>query len=454
MPDFDVVVIGGGPGGYAAALKASERGARVALVEAEKLGGACVHHACIPTDILLSAAGTYVDARDLDAHGVIGLGETFSFGRAAARKDALVGLMAGNIATALRLRGVTVIAGRASFTAPGSIEVATGDGQQSLSAAAFIIATGTRWDLPVAGGFAPDRVVTVDGVQRLPAPPASALVLGGGPSGGAFGLEYAVLLAIAGSEVTFAAPGAFLPGLDPTIAEPAKGMVSAVGVRIVTGASAREARPGRALLTHAGGEDDVPADLVLAGDLRRPFFASLDLPRAGVAATDRIPVDRLCRTNVDRIYAVGDVTGGEMLSSVASHMGEVAAVNATGGEAATRLAAIPRLLHTVPEIGWVGMDEEAARARGYDVVAGVCDLAFNARAIALGAREGLVKIVAERELGEVLGVHAAGPGAGEIVAVAAVVMQAEIPVHDVAAMVQWHPSVAEGLVEAAKRALV
>jgi dihydrolipoamide dehydrogenase len=454
MADFDVVVIGGGPAGYAAALKAAALGASVALVEAEKPGGSCVHHACIPTNVLLSSAATFIEARELDVHAVFSVGEAFNFARAVARKDALVKTMTDGISTALRMHKVPVIEGRASFAGPSALSVATGSGAQTVSAASFIVATGTRWEPPVVPGFPTERVVTADFIQSLSIPPKSAVVVGGGPSGGAFALEYATLLAIAGSDVTFVEPGAhLLPSLDPTLAEAARSMLAALGIRVFEAASVHGAEPDLVSVQHGNGTDLIPAELIVVADVRRPFFETLNLAAAEVVIADRIPVDRACRTNVAHIYAAGDVTGGVMLSSAASHMGEVAATNGTGGDAVAGLDKIPHLLHTIPEIGWIGLTEGEARARGHDVVAGTFDLSYNARAIALGAREGLVKVVAERELGEVLGVHVMGPGASEILAVAATAMQAEVPIYDLAATTHWHPSVVEGLAAAARRAL-
>jgi len=454
MPDFDVAVVGGGPAGYSAALRAAERGARVVLIEAERAGGACVNYTCIPTSILTLTASTFIEARDLGVHGVFAAGETFHFARAVARKDALVKKMADGIAAALRMRRVTVLEGRASFAGSSTIAVAAGSGAQTLSAAAIMVASGTRWDIPAIRGVSPERIVTADVVQSLPVAPKSVMVLGGGPSGGAFALEYAALLAVAGSDVTIAEPGpVLLSSLDTDVRGAARGMLAALGIRVFEAATIEGASPDTVAVQHAVGTDVVPAEVILAADARRPFFEGLSLSSAGVVTGDRVPVDRACRTNVSNIYAAGDVTGGVMLSSAASHMGEVAAVNATGGEAATRLGGIPHLLHTIPEIGWVGLTEAEARARGYDVLTGTFDLSFNARAIALGARQGLVKVVAERELGEVLGVHAVGPVASEILAAAVTAMQAEVTLSDLAATVQWHPSMTEGLVEAARRAL-
>jgi len=167
MADYDIVVIGGGPAGYAAALKASALGASVGLIEAEKPGGSCVHHACIPTNIMLDPAIRYVEARELGVMGVFRVGEQFNFRHAAARKDALVRQMADGIRTALRMGKVTLIEGRARFESPRSVSVVSSGGPSSISAESFIIATGTRWDPPVVPGIPPERVVTVDVIQSL-----------------------------------------------------------------------------------------------------------------------------------------------------------------------------------------------------------------------------------------------------------------------------------------------
>jgi dihydrolipoamide dehydrogenase len=453
MVDFDVLVIGGGPAGYAAALKAADLGASVALVEVEKPGGACVYYACIPTNIMLAAAATHLDARELAVHGVFAVGDSFNFARAAARKDALVSRMAQGISATLRMHKVTVIPGRAAFTGRSSVAVSGEGGVREFGASAIVIATGTRWEPPAIPGVAHDRVVTADGVQSLASVPGSALILGGGPADTAFALEYAFLLAAAGSDVALATPSVrLLPAVDRDIAQIALGMLLAAGIRLFDGASVR-GEGDHVVVSHSGGTDSLPAEIIVAADVRRPYFETLNLAAAGVTANaDGIAVDTGCRTSNPAVFAAGDVTGQVMLSSSAAHMGEVAGANATGGNARTRLNRVPHVLHTVPEIGWIGLTESAAKAKGHDIVTGVFDLSYNARAITLGAREGVVKVVAERELGELLGVHVAGPGVAEIINIAATVMQTEATIHDLAAMTYWHPSLAEGLVEAARRA--
>lgn len=454
MASYDVAVIGGGPAGYAAALAAAGRGATVALVEAEKPGGACVHYACIPTNIMASAATSFLDARELATLGVFQAGESFSLPRAAARKDALVSRMSAGIAASLRMNKVQVIQGHAAFAGAASVVVIASDGTRELTAGAFIIASGTRWEPPAIPGAAPERVLTADTVQSLHVSPPSAVILAGGPAGSGFSLEYAFLLATAGSQVTVvtSAPR-LLPSLDASVAAVVHDALVNSGIRVFT-ASSVHAEGNNALLTSEAGTETVPADIFVAADVRRPYFEALNLPAAGIDATPSgITVDRSCRTTNPAVFAAGDVTGQVMLSSAATHMGHVAGTNAARGALRTRLDRIPHVLQMFPEVGWIGLTEEQAREGGRDVVSGTFDLAYNARAVTLGAREGIVKVVASRDLGEVLGVHLAGPGATEIANIAAAVMQAEISLHDLAALTFWHPSMGEGLVEAARRAV-
>lgn len=455
MADYDVLVIGGGPGGYAAALRAAEHGATVAVVEMGEPGGSCVNYSCIPTNILLSSVASFLDARELDVMGVFSAGETFNLGRANARKDALVRKLSDGIAAMLRMRKVSLIAGRAQFGSPYAVDVALADGSASqLSAEAFIIATGARWEAPEIPGYPADRILMPDDVQSLAAAPGSVVVLADGPGDVPFGAEYAVLLAAAGSEVTLVTQGErWFSALDQDVAPLARANLEALGVHVETGARITRGDAASVTLATATGERALPADTVLAADPRQAFTAALGLDAAGVHVESHVPVDRTCATNVPHIFAVGDVTGGAMLTNVAEHMGNVAGTNATGGTAAVRLARIPRLVHTFPPVGWVGLTEAEARAQGYDVTVGRADLAFNARSLSLGAREGAVKLVAERELGEILGVHVVGAGADEIITGAAFAIQSESPVDELAATRQWHPTFAEALGEAARQAL-
>ena len=444
----DVVVIGGGPGGHAAALTARRHGASVVLVEREQLGGQCVHHTCIPNALLLGAAATFFDAQELGLAGVFDAGDTLRLGRAVSRKDALVAKLAAGAAASLRAAGVEVVSGGAALLAPDRVAVDAA----AVRAGAVVLATGARWEAPKLDGV-PDRlVVTLDAVSRLDVPPAHALVLGGGPAATAFSVEAAVLLAAAGTVVTYAAPtNQVVPALDADVDAVVRASLEAIGVTVLTSARTTATdQADRIAVLHAGGKASVAADIVVAPDGRVPNIEGLGLDALGFPPAALVAVDDTCRTAVPGLLAVGDVTGGPMLTAAASHMGRVAGATVTGAPARTRLGAVPHVLHTAPTTGWVGLNQRDATEHGYLADAAVVDLSTTARAVTLGGREGVVKLVAERELGRLLGVQIVGPEAPELVGLAAQALQAELTVDDLAEAVHWHPSTAECLGDAAR----
>lgn len=453
MTDVDVAVLGGGPAGYTAALTAAEQGASVALVESERPGGACVFHACIPTNVLLATASAAVAARELDAVGVLHADTALAFGPLADRREALVRGVAQGIEAALAARKVQRVRARGRLTGRGRLAL-RGDVSDELRAESIVIATGSRWERPALPGVADERLLTPDQVQSLRRAPDSALVLGGGAAETGFALEYAFLLAVAGSATTLALPRPRpLGALDATLDEIAAAALADAGVTLLFDAAVAGGDGAGVQIQHRDGTSSVTAEVVVAADPRRPSTAGLGLETVGLADAGSIAIDAGCRTGVPNLFAAGDVTGGPMLTAAALEMGRAAGLNATGGEATARLRALPQVLHLSPAIGWVGLSEAAARAAGYDVCTGTVDLGFNPRTIALGGRPGLLKLVAERELGEILGVHVVGEGAEEIVGLAAAAMQAENTLDDLAAAVHWHPSMAESLADAARRAL-
>lgn len=459
MEQRDLVIIGSGPGGHAAALRAAELGARVALVEADSPGGNCVSFACLSNVVMLETVRAALELQDLSLAGVMAAGDGLSFPRAAARRNRLVAGLVEGIRNQLQALKIDFIHGLARLTSPQTATVSLSDGGSTeLSAAAFVIATGARPEPPSLPGRS-EEILTMDQALRLPEAPASALALGGGPVGLGFVLEQAFVLASFGSRVTVAEPGAeVLPGADEELVSYLMQVLEAAGVRVLTNTRVREVVAGGgsrdALLTAPEGDLRVPAGVVMAPDCRRPHFEGLGLEEIGVATSaEGVRVDDRCATTVPGIFAVGDVTGGLMLSHAAAHQGRVAAENALGLDARVRLRAVPRTLHTQPELAYVGLNEQQARERGHEVRIGIADLGANLNAVARGRGEGVVKLVADARHGEILGVHAMGPGVCELIGQAALAMELEATVHDLAAVTQWHPSLSEALVEAARRAL-
>lgn len=444
----DVAIIGGGPAGYAAALAAARRGASVVVAEPERLGGTCVHWSCIPTNVLLAALHVSLDARELAFLDVLDAGDDVSMPRLGSRRESLVRLLAGGIERALRNAGVTVLPGRGAVVA-GGMDV----GGELVGAPSVVVAAGARWEVPELPGIAADRILTADLVQGLLAAPASALVLGGGPAATAFAVEYAFLLAGLGTSVTLASPGAsVVPALDPDLDPAVTEALETLGIDVLREATVVGGAPGKVTVAHAGGESVVAADAVVVADRRVPLTDGVGLAESGVTVREgAVVVDRSCRTSAPGVLAAGDVTGGWMTTAAALHTGEVAGAVAAGASAVTRLASMPHVLHTLPGVGWIGESEAALRAKGADIGVAVVDLAANGRAVALGGRGGYLKLVADASTGELLGVHVVGPDAAELMAVAGTAMQAELTVADVAALVPWHPTLTESLVDAAKQ---
>jgi dihydrolipoamide dehydrogenase len=270
-------------------------------------------------------------------------------------------------------------------------------------------------------------------------------------------LEFAQLFAGAGSRVTLLQPDAkLLPDDEPLIVEALMEMLRAQGIEIITGARIAETRAvegGHRFVVHAGGsEREVVAEAVIAPDSRVPYTADLGLEALGVKlAGEAVALDQHCGTSVAGLFAAGDITGAPMYSHVAAQQGRVAATAALGERAAVDLRLLPRVITTQPELASVGLTEGAAKQQGHGVRTGAVNLITNARAMAIGQRDGIVKLVVDDQLGQILGVHALGPGATEVIGLGTLAMQLQGTVDDLAAMTMWHPTIGESLAEAARR---
>ena len=440
---YDVLVIGGGPAGVAAARSAAARDARVALVEQERVGGTCANVSCIPTEIFLEAARVALAAAQLGAEGVLVPGPDLRLSALVRRKDGLLRQLVGGLDAVLGAARVDVLRGHAAFVDPHRVEIAGGE---VVAADAFVLAAGAPWELPQLDGFPGGRVVTPDVVQSWTAPPESAVILGGGLGLARFSVEYAYLLGVLGTTTTLACPGTqIVPGLDDELQPLVADGLQTLGVSIHLDSPLKAADGG--LMVSAAG-DTVKPEFVVVADARQPSVRGLGLDRAGLPEIAPVAVDAGCRTAVAHVFAAGDVTGGAYLTTAAEHAGSVAGANAAGDDLRADLDRLPVVLNTFPEIAYVGLDEPRARARGGVVRCGYADLQHGARNLTRGGLPGAVKVIAD-SLGQILGVHAVGTGAGEIVTTAAAFMQSEALVENVAALRSWHPSAAESLAQAA-----
>ena len=478
---FDLVVVGGGPGGYPAAIRAAQLGLRTALVEKERPGGVCLNWGCIPTKAMLRSAEVLETARHGAEYGVLADNVRLDYAAVLARKDRVVKSLTDGVAGLLAASGVTVTIGHARLTGPGSVEVvgvgeaplgpggprynapAAGDGAPvaTLEARSLLLATGsTPALLPVPGIDLPG-VVTSDGAFLLEEVPRRIVIVGAS----AVGAEWATMFQAFGSEVTMVELlPRLLPAEDEDIGKALARSFARRGIKVETGRTVTgiapagdQAPPLRVTVADPDGGNprQVEADVVLVGVGRRPNTAGLDLERAGVATDPRgwVEVDDRLRTSVPGVHAVGDLTGRLLLAHVASHQGLVAAGVMAGHDERMDYRAVPAATFTHPEVASVGLTEAAARESGHDVAVGRFPFSALGRAQTFGGVEGLVKVVAERSSGQVLGVHVIGPGASDLIPEGVLAMQLQATLADIAATIHAHPTLGEGTMEAALVAL-
>jgi dihydrolipoamide dehydrogenase len=483
----DLVVVGGGPGGYVAALRAAALGLRTVLVEKERPGGVCLNWGCIPTKAMLRSAEVFDLVRHASEYGVAAENPTLDYPAVLARKDRVVQGLTDGVAQLLRSAGVEVVPGHARMSGPGSLDVfAVGDSPlgtggprylappllaspstqiadaqpiMSLRAPHVILATGSvPLELRIEGSDDP-RVVTSDGAFLLTSVPRRVLVVGGS----AVGVEWASMLHAFGAEVTVVElTNRLVPAEDEEVSALLERSLVRRGITVRTSTTvAGFADRGGDLevrLTDADGpiEDPVRVDVTIVGVGRRPNVAALGLEHLGLEFDERgfVAVDEHLTTSLPGHYAIGDVTGKAMLAHVASHQGMVAVAGIAGASnAAMSYDAIPAVTICEPEIASVGRTETQAITDGHDVVVGRFPFAASGRAQTMGSTEGFVKIVADRHHGEILGVHIIGPNAGELIPEGVLAIGLEATLETLADAIHAHPTLAEATSEATMAAL-
>ncbi|MGC8788145.1 MAG: dihydrolipoyl dehydrogenase [Anaerolineae bacterium] len=447
----DIAIIGAGPGGYVAALRAAQLGAKVVLIEKDKLGGVCLNWGCIPTKTLLRTAEVLKLAQEAAEYGVLVDGVRLDWPAAQKRKDGVVRRLTGGVKFLLEKAGVQLLPGTARFVSPTALEVAGTSGQERVEAKDYVIATGSRpASLPIPGLEGPG-VLTSDDALALDTLPESLLVIGAGP----IGVEFATLFRACDVQVTLVELlPRVLPTLDEDLGAEVERTLKKAKVAIYTGSqvSKVEAKNGKYAVTIQGTKQQtvVEVDKILVAVGRRPNVEGLGLETLGVQVEKAgIKVDEFMRTNVPHVYAVGDVTGGILLAHVAMHEGVVAVENAMGLQRAMNYAAVPSCVFTTPEVASVGLSEEQAKQQGYDVRVGKFPFRGNGKALAHGEYEGLVKIVAESKYGQVLGVHIVGPHASDLIQEGTLALTLEATLDELEVTIHPHPTLSEAVAEAA-----
>ncbi len=446
-----VVVIGGGPGGYVAAIRAAQLGAETHLVEKENLGGTCLNVGCIPTKALLHTAELYHAVKHGNHIGLVGDSVQIDWKALINRKNSVVRRLVGGVAGLLKANGVVVHKGRGQLTRPGVVQV-HGNTAETLSADIVILSTGS---VPVKLNFPGvdlPGVVDSTGVLSLEKLPASLTIIGGG----VIGVEFAALFAALGSKVTVVELlPEILPGIDADLAANLKQSLSKKGVAFLNGAKLEEVSQANGALSAKvmlGMETkEIAAEIVLVAVGRRAYTEGAGLEAVGVKIErGKVIVDDHYQTNLPGVYAIGDCNGITMLAHAASHQG-IAAVEHALGHGANRHGKpiVPACVYTHPELASVGITEDEAKKMGIIYKKGVFPLAGNGKSMIDEGESGFVKILAESKYGEILGVHIVGPRATEIIGEATLAMRLEATVEELVSTIHAHPTVSESLGEAA-----
>ena len=448
MEKFDITVIGAGPGGYVAAIRAAQNGAKVALVEKEFLGGTCLNWGCIPTKTLLASAEVLHMVQAAASFGIQTTGSAVAdFAAMQKRKDDVVAKLRNGIAQLVKANKITLFTGAAAFQSRRQIAI-TADGKtEVIESDKVIIASGSA---PLVPGFIPKSERVLDSTAMLAAKtiPASLLVLGGG----VIGCEFACLFARLGTKVTVVEMlDSILPTLDKEVARTMAAEMKKLGIEIHTGKPLADITATGTGISGNVGDTIVMADYLLVSIGRKPISAELNLAAAGVKADAKgfIAVDDHCRTSVPGVYAIGDVTGRVQLAHVASAMGICAANNATGKDDTFRDDLVPGCIFTFPEIGTVGLTAEQCAEKNLETHVGKFPFAALGKAMAIGETAGFCKIIADKHTDRVLGVHIIGAHATDLIAEAATAMNLQVTAAELGKAIHAHPTLGEITMEAA-----
>jgi dihydrolipoamide dehydrogenase len=454
VSDVDVAVVGGGPGGYSAAFRCAELGLEAVVLDAGKrLGGACLYEGCIPSKALLHVAAVIGEAERAKEFGL-------DFGEPRLSLDPLrkwkservVGKLSRGLASVAKAKGVQVIGGQAAFEDSRSIRVG-GDEPQVVRFKHAIIATGSAPSRVAGLDLESERIMDSTAALDVPEIPERLLVIGGGYIGLELGQVYAAL----GSRVTVVEmTDGLLPGVDRDLAQPLARRCEKLFAAIhLTSKVTALRESGGAIEARIEGQEPQSFDRVLVAVGRRAVSDGLGLEttKAKIGERGLIPIDERCRTADPHIYAVGDVTGDPMLAHRAMRQGKVAAEAIAGRPSAFDNAAVPAVVFTDPEVAWCGVMEAEAQRAGLAIKIAKFPWAASGRAATLGRSDGLTKLIADAATGRILGVGIAGPGAGELIAEAALAIETAVIAEDLALTIHAHPTLSESLMEAAESLL-
>ncbi len=444
-----VIVVGGGVGGYPAALRAARLGAEVTLIERDKLGGVCLNKGCIPTKVFLHTASIYRDIRRAALFGIKAGKIEVDFSKVLARKKTIVDRLTGGIESLLRHKNVKLLKGTATFLDAKTMKIQeTGE---VLTGDKFILATGSLPAQLSIDGSGNVPLLTSDDLLNMRSLPASLLIIGGGYIGVELGQFYSRMgVKVAIVEML----NRLIPTEDEEISRALEQSLSKEGINILTQASVekieKHGENKKVIIATADGKKEIITAEVAQTVGRRPHSLGMDIDKIGLKTEmGRIIVNDRMETDIPHIYAVGDVTGGIMLAHVAMAEGECAARNALGYPSSLSYRAVPRCIYTSPEVAGAGLTEQQAVKEKGEVQVGRFPLYAIGKAVLMEETEGMIKIVATKKHGEILGVHLIGPHATELIAEAVFALEMEVTVEELAHTIHAHPTLSEGMGEAA-----
>lgn len=450
--ETDTIVIGAGPGGYVAAIRAAQLGQKVTIVEKAELGGVCLNVGCIPSKAMIASSHKYHDAQHSEDFGVTTEGVKLDFSKVQDFKNGVVQRLTGGVESLLKGNKVDIVRGEAYFVDANKLKVMDEKNSQTYEFKHAIIATGSR-PIEIPGFKFGERIIDSTGALSLKEVPGKLVVIGGGYIGTELGTAYANF----GSEVTILeGTKDILGGFEKQMTQPVKKNLKKKGVSIVTEAmakSAEETENGVKVTYEAKGEThEVEADYVLVTVGRRPNTDELGLEEMGIKMTDRgiIEVDKQSRTSIDNIFAIGDIVPGLQLAHKASYEAKIAAEAISGEKSEVDYLSIPAVCFTEPELASVGLTEAQAKEEGFKVKSGKFPFAANGRALGLNQTDGFVKLVTREEDGLVLGAQVAGVGASDIIGELGLAVETGMTAEDIALTIHAHPTLGEIPMEAAE----
>jgi dihydrolipoamide dehydrogenase len=443
-----LTIIGGGTGGYPAAIRAARLGAEVTLIEKDLLGGVCLNRGCIPTKALLQAAKVINTMKSSNVFGVKCNGYSIDFHAIMTRKSAISDQLRNGVKGLLGAKKVQVIQGTASLVDPRTIQIQeTGE---KIASDSILIAVGSKPAVPLIEGIDGPDVMDSNGALSMDTLPKSVVIIGGG----VISCEFAEILSTMGTTVTILElMPTIIPEIDRTITAILHKSMETSGIRILVNAQVKKIqhkKNGENIVTYSvdGKEQSIKAEKVLAMVGRKPALDALNIDDLGIACgKGAIVVNEHMETNIPGIYAAGDVVGGIMLAHLATAEAECAARNIVGDTCSMSYRVVPACIYTSPEIASVGLSEEQAK-KVADVQVGQFPFRGNGKAMVLNETEGMVKIIADKKYGEVLGVHIIGPHATDMISEAVMGMMLEMTTEELAHAIHPHPTLTEAIMEA------